>query len=182
MIDLGDGLQILHAITRRTSTGAAPRLDIRPLLWKDGWPLAGDNVKEGTYQMTRSARATRLSSPSKACQWAAGSLADRAPAAVAPAAPAGTTRLALPELELLVLKPPVGGGIFAGTGAPIADQQATNVLKNWPTGNIDVRMSNYMAQAQQKWAVTPVDNAEAIEARPTSNTSIAGTIRALSSH
>ena len=26
-------------------------------------------------------------------------------------------------------------------------------------GNIDVRMSNYMAQAQQKWAVTPVDNA-----------------------
>jgi len=24
-------------------------LGIRPLLWKDGWPVAGDNVKEGTY-------------------------------------------------------------------------------------------------------------------------------------
>lgn len=26
-------------------------LDIRPLLWKDGWPAAGDNVWEGTYQI-----------------------------------------------------------------------------------------------------------------------------------
>ena len=26
-------------------------LDIRPLLWKDGWPLAGDNVWEGTYEI-----------------------------------------------------------------------------------------------------------------------------------
>jgi arabinan endo-1,5-alpha-L-arabinosidase len=26
-------------------------LDIRPLLWKDGWPLAGDNLWEGTYEI-----------------------------------------------------------------------------------------------------------------------------------
>ena len=26
-------------------------LDIRPLLWKDGWPVAGDNFKEGTYEI-----------------------------------------------------------------------------------------------------------------------------------
>jgi arabinan endo-1,5-alpha-L-arabinosidase len=26
-------------------------LDIRPLLWRDGWPCAGDNVWEGTYQI-----------------------------------------------------------------------------------------------------------------------------------
>jgi arabinan endo-1,5-alpha-L-arabinosidase len=26
-------------------------LDIRPLLWKDGWPIAGDNVWEGTYEI-----------------------------------------------------------------------------------------------------------------------------------
>jgi arabinan endo-1,5-alpha-L-arabinosidase len=26
-------------------------LDIRPLLWRDGWPVAGDNAKEGTYQI-----------------------------------------------------------------------------------------------------------------------------------
>jgi arabinan endo-1,5-alpha-L-arabinosidase len=26
-------------------------LDIRPLLWKDGWPYGGDNLWEGTYQI-----------------------------------------------------------------------------------------------------------------------------------
>ncbi len=26
-------------------------LDIRPLLWKDGWPYGGDNVWEGTYEI-----------------------------------------------------------------------------------------------------------------------------------
>ena len=30
--------------------GGASVLDIWPLLWKDGWPVAGDNLKEGTYQ------------------------------------------------------------------------------------------------------------------------------------
>ena len=29
--------------------GAGSVLGIRPLLWKDGWPVAGDNVKNGTY-------------------------------------------------------------------------------------------------------------------------------------
>ena len=26
-------------------------LDIRPLLWKDGWPVAGENVTQGTYKI-----------------------------------------------------------------------------------------------------------------------------------
>lgn len=26
-------------------------LDIRPLLWKDGWPVAGDNFRESTYEI-----------------------------------------------------------------------------------------------------------------------------------
>jgi len=26
-------------------------LDVRPLLWKDGWPVGGDNLKEGTYEI-----------------------------------------------------------------------------------------------------------------------------------
>ncbi len=29
--------------------GGRSVLGIRPLLWKDGWPVAGDNVKDGTY-------------------------------------------------------------------------------------------------------------------------------------
>jgi len=31
--------------------GGASVLEIRPLLWKDGWPLAGENLKEGTYEI-----------------------------------------------------------------------------------------------------------------------------------
>ena len=30
-------------------------LDIRPLLWKDGWPVGGDNLKEGTYEIESAA-------------------------------------------------------------------------------------------------------------------------------
>lgn len=29
--------------------GGRSVLGIRPLLWTNGWPVAGDNVKEGTY-------------------------------------------------------------------------------------------------------------------------------------
>src|SRR5580765_1318431 len=31
--------------------GGASVLDIRPLLWKDGWPVAGEDFKEGTYEI-----------------------------------------------------------------------------------------------------------------------------------
>ena len=33
------------------NTAAASVLDIRPLLWKDGWPVGGDNFQEGTYEI-----------------------------------------------------------------------------------------------------------------------------------
>ena len=47
-----------------------------------------------------------------------------------------------------------GGGIFAGTGSPIPPQDVTQVSAKWPTGNVDVRMANYLCQAQQKWAIS----------------------------
>ena len=31
--------------------GGASVLDIRPLLWIDGWPVPGENMKEGTYEI-----------------------------------------------------------------------------------------------------------------------------------
>jgi arabinan endo-1,5-alpha-L-arabinosidase len=45
--------------------GGASVLDIRPLLWKDGWPMAGDNVKEGTYEIesVRTGTALELAVP-----------------------------------------------------------------------------------------------------------------------
>ena len=51
LFDLGDGVQrfSLH-YEADLDRGGASVLDIRPLLWKDGWPIAGENLKEGTYQ------------------------------------------------------------------------------------------------------------------------------------
>ena len=51
--------------------------------------------------------------------------------------------------------------------------------QNWPAGNIDVRMSNYMCQAQQKWTVTPVANAGGYLGSPYFKITIAGTDRTL---
>jgi arabinan endo-1,5-alpha-L-arabinosidase len=51
LFHLGDGVQrfSLH-YEADLDQGGASVLDIRPLLWKDGWPTAGENLKGGTYQ------------------------------------------------------------------------------------------------------------------------------------
>jgi arabinan endo-1,5-alpha-L-arabinosidase len=72
-----------------------------------------------------------------------------------------------------------GRGMFAGTGAPIPPQDVAEVSKNWPAGNIDARMANYLCQAQQKWAVTAVPNAGGYPGSPYFKITIAGTDRAL---
>ncbi len=69
--------------------------------------------------------------------------------------------------------------MFGGTGSPIPPQDVAEVSKNWPAGNIDIRMSNYMCQAQQKWTVTPVANAGGYLGSPYFKITVAGTDRAL---
>jgi len=52
LLDLGDGVQKFscHYEADLDRSGRSV-LDIRPLLWKDGWPLAGDNFQEGAYEI-----------------------------------------------------------------------------------------------------------------------------------
>ncbi len=52
LLDLGDGVQKFscHYEADLDRSGRSV-LDIRPLLWKDGWPVAGDNFVEGTYEI-----------------------------------------------------------------------------------------------------------------------------------
>lgn len=69
--------------------------------------------------------------------------------------------------------------MFGGTGSPIPPQDVAQVSTNWPAGNIDVRMSNYLCQAQQKWAITAVANAGGYPGSPYFKIAIAGTDRAL---
>ena len=52
LLDLGDGVQKFSChYEADLDRGGASVLDIRPLLWKDGWPVAGENLKEGTYEI-----------------------------------------------------------------------------------------------------------------------------------
>jgi arabinan endo-1,5-alpha-L-arabinosidase len=69
--------------------------------------------------------------------------------------------------------------MFAGTGAPIASQEAAQVSANWPAGNIDARMANYLLQAQQKWAITAAPNAGGYPGSPYFKIAVAGTDRTL---
>jgi len=52
LIDLGDGVQkfSMH-YEADMDRSARSVLAIQPLLWKDGWPIAGDNIKAGTYEI-----------------------------------------------------------------------------------------------------------------------------------
>jgi arabinan endo-1,5-alpha-L-arabinosidase len=72
-----------------------------------------------------------------------------------------------------------GGGIFGGIGRVIPAQDVAQVSQNWPAGNIGLRLSNYMVQAQQKWTIAPVANAGGYPGSPYFKITIAGTDRAL---
>jgi arabinan endo-1,5-alpha-L-arabinosidase len=150
-LDLGDGVQKFSChYEADLDRGGISVLDIRPLLWRDGWPVAGENFVEGTYQIESARTGTAL--------------------------------------ELGVEGVPVGGlrgrGGRGGRGgappvAPIRDQDASQVAANWPAGGIDVRLSPYMLQAQQKWRVTPVADAGGYPGSPYFKITIDGTDRAL---
>lgn len=152
LIDEGDGVQKFSChYEADLDRGGASVMDIRPLLWRDGWPVAGENFKEGTYAIESVRTGTAL--------------------------------------ELAVEGVPVGGrrsrgarggGMFGGTGGgPIPAQDVAEVSANWPTGNIDIRMANYLCQAQQKWTVTPVADAGGYLGSPYFKITVAGTDRTL---
>ena len=174
LLDLGEGVQKFSChYEADLDRGGASVLDIRPLLWRDGWPVAGDNLKDGTYQIESVRTGTALelavqgvpvggARPRRGGPPGAGGFGG--PGGPAASAPGGTP----------------GGGIFGGTGrGPIPPQDVTQVSTNWPAGNVDVRLANYLDQAQQKWAITAVTNAGGYPGSPYFKITIAGTDRVL---
>jgi arabinan endo-1,5-alpha-L-arabinosidase len=53
LLDCGDGVEkfSMHYEADLDHGGSFGILDIRPLCWRDGWPVAGENVKQGTYEI-----------------------------------------------------------------------------------------------------------------------------------
>jgi arabinan endo-1,5-alpha-L-arabinosidase len=187
LLDLGQGVQKFSMHWEADlDRGGASVLDIRPLLWRDGWPVAGENMKDGTYEIESLRTGTALElavegmpvggrrgrgGAGGAGRGGPGRGGAGAPPAGAAAPPAGAPAPGGP--------PAGGGGMFGGTGAPIPPQDVAQVSANWPTGNIGVRMSNYLTEAQQKWAITAVPNAGGYPGSPYFKITIAGTDRAL---
>jgi arabinan endo-1,5-alpha-L-arabinosidase len=148
LLDLGDGVEKFscHYEADLDRSGRSV-LDIRPLLWKDGWPVAGDNFKEGTYeiQSERSGYALEL--------------------AVDFVRMAGRMRF-FGQVDTLPVK-------------PVPAQSLAEDSKNWPSGNIGVRIGDYLFRPHQEWTITPVDGAGGYPGSPYFKITIAGTDRAL---
>lgn len=122
-------------------------LAIRPLLWKNGWPVAGDNFKEGTYEIESERRGYAL------------------------------------ELVVDFTRMPGGMRGFNRNNdepiKPVPSQELADVIETWPTGNIDVRIGDYMFRPHQKWTITAVPDAKGYLGTPSYKIIIAETDRAL---
>jgi arabinan endo-1,5-alpha-L-arabinosidase len=149
LIDLGDGVQKMSChFEADLDQGGRSVLGIRPLLWKNGWPVAGDNFREGTYEIESVRRGYAL--------------------------------------ELVVDFVRMTGGMRGGFGRntnepvqPVPSQQLSDVINTWPTGNIGVRIGDYMTRPHQKWTITAVPDAGGYLGGPYYKIVIAGTDRAL---
>jgi arabinan endo-1,5-alpha-L-arabinosidase len=147
LLDLGDGVQKLscHYEADLDQSGRSV-LGIRPLLWENGWPVAGDNFKEGTYEIESERRGYAL--------------------------------------ELVVDFVRMAGGMRFGRNVdepvkPVPSQTLADVINTWPTGNIGVRIGDYMFRPHQQWTITAVLDAGGYPGGPYYKIVIAGTDRAL---
>jgi arabinan endo-1,5-alpha-L-arabinosidase len=139
LLDLGAGVQkfSMH-YEADLDRGGISVLDIRPLLWRDGWPAAGENVREGTYRIESARTGTVLDLAVEGVpvggRRRGGFGAAGGPGAGGPGGGPGAGG---------------GPGPFGGPGKPIPPQDAAQVMAKWPSGTVGVRLANYLSQAQQ---------------------------------
>jgi arabinan endo-1,5-alpha-L-arabinosidase len=152
LLDLGDGVQkfSMH-YEADLDRGGISVLDIRPLLWRDGWPVAGDNLAAGTYTLESARTGTVLE-------------------LAVQGAPVGGFRPRRPGGSGPPQEP--------RPGPPIAGQEPAEVAANWPAAT-DVRLAPAMLQAQQKWTLAPVNGAGGYAGAPYFRITIANTERSL---
>jgi arabinan endo-1,5-alpha-L-arabinosidase len=153
-------------------------LAIRPLLWKDGWPVAGDNLREGTYEIEseRSGFALEL-----AVDFVRMPNTRRGFGGPPPQPPTGQPGQP-PAAGQPAQPPPDFGGFMrppTGPVTPVASQTLEQDSANWPTGNIGVDLLDYMFRPHQMWTVTPATDAGGYPGSPYFKIQIAGTERTL---
>jgi len=173
MLDLGDGVQKFSChYEADLDRGGASVLDIRPLVWKDGWPVAGENLREGSYEIESVRTGTALELAVEGVP--VGGRRVRGGFGSGPGGPGGGPGA------------PTGPGAggprpnpFSGQGGVIPPQNVEQVSTNWPAGNVTVRLANYLCQAQQKWTFSAVTNAGGYPGSSYFKITITGTDRTL---
>lgn len=122
-------------------------LNVRPLVWKNDWPVAGEMFQEGTYEIESERRGYAL--------------------------------------ELAVDFVRLDTGIRGWRRDPneplksIENQKLEDVIGTWPTGNIDIRIGDYMVRPHQRWTITAVPEAGGYLGGAYYKITIEGTNRAL---
>ena len=129
--------------------GGRSVLGIRPLIWKNGWPVAGERIKQGTYEIESERRGYSL-------ELAVDFIRMK------------QERQGWFNREQL--KEPA---------KPIPNQTLEEVQATWPEGDVAVRCSDYMFRPWQRWTVKPVPEAGGNLCGPLYEILIEGTNRAL---
>ena len=148
LMDLGDGVEKFscHFEADLDKSGRSV-LAIRPLIWKNGWPVGVENFKAGTYEIESERSGYAL------------------------------------ELTVDFVRMPGGMRFFRRNNnepvKPLPRQTLAEVSKDWPAGNIETRLGDFMARPHQEWTFTPVDSVGGYPGSPYFKITIAGTDRAL---
>lgn len=124
-------------------------LAVRPIVWKNGWPVAGDNFKGGNFWIESERRGYSLE------------LA------------VDFVRMQQERqgwFNRNQMEQPV---------KPIANQTLAEVINTWPKNEIPARISDYMNRPHQRWTITPVNEAGGYLSNPYFKITIEGTDRAL---
>lgn len=72
-----------------------------------------------------------------------------------------------------------GFGNASTPDVPLQEQLLSDVIGDWPKGNIDIRLGDYMFRPHQKWTITAVGDKGGYLGQPYYRITIAGTNRAL---
>jgi len=180
-LELGDGVEKFscHYEADLERSGRSV-LDVRALLWKDGWPVAGGNFTGGIFQVLSTRKGYALELTVDFVR-----MAGRMPRGMSPGganSPAGTNAGGFASRGTNAPGGPGEFGMgrrFSGPVTNVPLQTMEQVSSNWPAGNIQVRLGDYLVRPHQQWTVTPVAGAGGYLGAPYFKITLAGTERAL---
>ena len=129
--------------------GGRSVLGLRPLLWKNDWPVAGDRFKGGTFEIESERRGYALELAVDFVRM---------------------TQERQGWFNRNQMQQPV---------KPVENQKLEDVIGTWPKGDIPARIGDYMFRPHQRWTISPVEGAGGYLGGPYFKIVIEGTDRAL---